>query len=205
MSGGLKALFARFRKAETGTSGITLRRERPAAIDVPLGNGAAITVRPATSFEVSVASSRAAQFMTGLMLASDASATSATILGDEFVRADVHDPVWQAEIAKRFSLLELTLVCVDGWRNIRGPDGILIEEPSREALALLLQDVESANRIATVINQRYHQDTSEGNGLPVSPSGGAGTPDGAPDAAAPTSPVPSVGESAPPAAMPPPV
>lgn len=152
---------------------------------VPLGGGAVLMVRPATSFEVSRSHAAVTRIVAGLIAGADAAETCAAALGEEFRKADFSDPVWIEAATDRLVGIELALLCNDGWTGVMrdtgrrdADDKPIVEpvagEPTRELLALLLRDAVVAARVRSAIEAEIHEAQAEGNGSPASPSGAAG-------------------------------
>lgn len=161
---------------------------------VELGAGAWIDVVPASSADVEIASAETMLALAGLIEGSEAAAALAPFLGDEF--ADI------AELAQdgakiraanvRLMQIHLTLVCQRGWYGIgMQEDGKALGAPDAGSVALLLNDPVLRNKIMNVVNAAIHIEEAEGNGLPALPNGGAGIPDGAPNAGPAKSPAPT--------------
>lgn len=158
---------------------LVLKKGQPEFTPVPLGGGGVIHLRAATAFDVDVALAEAHQVAAGLVAGEDAAERAAAFLGEAFHGADFTRKPWIEAAAQRIALIELATLCNNGWRGValESEGGALVEvpAPTKETLALLLRDVEVSNRFRAVIYSKVNLELAEGNGLPVSPSGGAGT------------------------------
>lgn len=154
---------------ETGT---------PPSIPVPLGGGAIWKVRPATSFEVTLASAAAQRIASGLAEGEDAVERAATLLGDEFRGGDFTNADWVTALVERLVLAELALVCSQQWTgvNVRVNDTSTRELTlDRGGIAMVLRDPKISHMISAAINSKVHIERSDEKKLEASPDGGART------------------------------
>lgn len=152
---------------------LTLRKGLPAAVTVPLPGGAAILVRPATAFEIDMAMAGVARMLTGLIEGSEAAAAVITIIGGEFTEPEFASKAWRDAAAQRLALLELATMCTERLIGVADDNGPIEGRPDKAQLAMLLRDNECAKRINQAISARVHDESAEGEGLPVSPNGAA--------------------------------
>lgn len=160
---------------------IRLRKRAPAT-RVPLGKDAWIDVRPATQFEVEEAFAKVKNSMAGIADGSAAAIVLASILGDDFNVGDLAVKTKFDTASDRLAEIYVVLSCQSGWAGVGDEEGNVFAAPDAATIALLLNDSMIRQRIMKVVNAGVHLETAEGNGLPASQSGGAGTPDGAPGA-----------------------
>lgn len=168
-------------------------------------------VRPATTLEVDEAIARVTRDVAALQDASDAAVALIAVLGGDFTVGDVADKEKISALSQRLANMHLVMACQDGWGGVELEDDAgeiaVLEKPEPWSAALLLRDPVNARRIMAVVNSRVHLETSEGNGLPTSPTGGVGTDESsAPGAAAlgtaaPTAGAPSMDQGVPSANM----
>src|SRR5262245_45663139 len=93
---------------------LKLSRGKPATTKVPLGGGAFLRVRSATSFEVERAAASTAILLAGLKESQQAAQAAAAALGEEFEQADFTQEDWMRAAAEQLSLLELLVLCQEG-------------------------------------------------------------------------------------------
>lgn len=167
------------------------RYHNPPAVDVPLGGGASVRVRAATTMEVERASAEVSLLAQGLVTGAESAMTASVVLGEEFRSADFTDMAWLTAAAKRLALLKLATKCCESWSGIGDENGV--ELPLNEQnLALLLRDPKIARSISEAIEAPVHAEIAEKNAFTASLNGGAvaGEPI-APNAGAQTSPAPA--------------
>jgi hypothetical protein len=163
---------------------LKLRRGKPPFVPVALGGGAVIRVRAATQTDVEEAGARAERDLAGFVAGSDAGDVLAEVLGEDFNIGALKDGARVMTASMRLAEVYLVLACQDGWAGIGTEDGEPIPEPDAATLALLLADPQHRHRVMSVVNSALHEETEEKNASGASPSGGAGTPTGAPTAGA---------------------
>lgn len=172
---------------------LLLRKGRPKAQRVPLGAAgtAWIEVRPATRFEMEEAGAQVARRLAGLIAGSEAAVALAGILGDEFDVDGLDQPNKLAAASSRLTDIYLTLACQSGWYGVGSEEtGEALGEPDAASIAQLLNDPVTRQKVMAVINSSVHREVTEGNGLPASPTGGAGNQPTAANAARPASAAP---------------
>lgn len=146
----------------------------PAPIPVPLGGGAIWKLRPATSFELTLATAGAQRVGAGLAVGEDAAATAAALLGEEFRDCDFTNKDWVTALVDRLILAELALVCSSGWDGIVDVDGRPLEL-DRGSVALVLRDPRIAQLASAAINSVVHIERADEKKLQASPPGEAKT------------------------------
>jgi hypothetical protein len=152
---------------------LKLSKGRPKAIPIMLGGGAVAFVRPATSFEYDLAIAGMATISAGLIRGEEAAVHATNILGEEFTGADFTTKVWIEAAAQRIVLLELALLCTESWDGVVDDSDAPIPVPTKETLALLLRDNETAMRFNATIKSKVHEEIAEGNASAASPNGAA--------------------------------
>lgn len=174
---------------------LQIGKGKPKATPVMLAEGAVVWVRPATSLEVEVASTRARDIVFGLAAGAAAAMSAAELLGEEFEVVDFKDKHWAEAVVSRLITVELAVVCCEKWTGL--VDSLGAELPlSRGALTLLMQDPKYSEMICTAINSVVHQEYVEQKKSQASPSGGAkGDASTAATAAQPTAPAPEASAS----------
>lgn len=172
-------------------AGIRLRRGKPPFLPVPLGNGAFIRLRAATSMEIDAASVEVGQQIAAIALGSAHAARLAELLPDfdpgalaDFAgrevderRALLRDLGFRTNVdvlTRRLLLIALVERCHDGWSGVHDADGIAIPTPSAGTIAALLLDSRIREDCEQAIFARLHLEHAEGNASPASPNGGAG-------------------------------
>jgi hypothetical protein len=151
---------------------LVLAESAPSAVPVPLGKGAVIFVRPATSAEYFLAQARVVRLAAGIAEGEDSALKAALILGEEFANGSPRDPEWIAAVSERMILVELAIACADKWAGIGTKAGKPLEM-SPATLAMLLRDPECARKIQNVINSGIHSEVEEKKELAASPVGAA--------------------------------
>lgn len=146
----------------------------PAPIPVPLGGGAIWKVRPATSFEVTLATAAAQRVGAGLAVGEDAVETAATLLGDEFRGGDFTKKDWVAALVDRLVLAELALICSSEWAGIVDRDKVPLEL-DRASVAMVLRDPRISQLVSAAINSVVHIEVADEKKFEASPDGGAET------------------------------
>lgn len=139
---------------------------------VVLGASAVIWVRPATAFDVSLASQRARNVVAGLAAGQDAATQAALILGEDFAGADFTQSDWAEAVVERLIVTELASQCCTSWEGIVDES----DEPvplDKAALCLLMREAQYSKRISDAMNARLHVETTEEKKLQASPDGGA--------------------------------
>ena len=167
------------------------RFRNPPAVDVALGQGASVRVRPATVMETERALAEAGLLAQGLLAGAEAAMTATAALGEEFRDADFTNMSWLIAASKRIALLKLAMQCCDSWSGIGDEDSnpLPLDEQS---MALLLRDPTIASKISRAIEAPVHAEIAEKKGSAASPNGAAVEAAlTAPNAAAPASPVPA--------------
>lgn len=198
---------------------LRLRRGAPQFVEVPLGGDSVIRLRPATRFDIEAAGALVARDLAAVALGTDAAARVAAILGAEFddgvlfasikaVKETQDDadappaaPVDSAKFVAASKVLGdiyVVMACQGGWSDFALVEGdgdaakvTPLEAPEPWSIALLLRDPVLHDEIFKVINSRVNAEIAEGEGLPVSPAGGAGIPAGAPTAGGSANPAPT--------------
>jgi hypothetical protein len=134
---------------------------RPSAIAVPLGGGAVWRLRPASAFEAHRAGAAAGIMLAGLIESEDAAALAIAALGEQYEGADFQQAEWKSAAARDLALIELAVICSEGW------DGVAIGkqpiEPTRQNIALLLRDVHVNDKVYKALNAGIHEEIAEGN------------------------------------------
>jgi hypothetical protein len=167
------------------------RFRNPPAVDVPLGQGASIRVRAATTMEVERATGEVGLLVQGLVAGAESAMTASVVLGEEFRSADFTDMAWLTAAAKRLALLKLATKCCESWSGIGDENGAELAL-NEQNLALLLRDPKIARLISNAIEAPVHAEIAEKNGFTASLNGGAAAEEPiAPNADAQTSPVPA--------------
>jgi hypothetical protein len=146
----------------------------PKPIPVPLGGGAIWRLRPATSFEVTLAAAAASRVGAGLAVGEDAVEAAAALLGDEFRGGDFTNKDWVAALVDRLVLAELALKCSAGWDGVcdtsKAP--LVVD---RGSVAMVLRDPRISRLVSAAVNSRVHIESADEKKSPASPSGGAKT------------------------------
>lgn len=151
---------------------LKIGKGKPKAAPVVLADGAVVWVRPATSLEVEVASTRARDIVIGLAAGQAASMTAADLLGEDFAGVDFADKHWAEAVVSRLITVELAVVCTERWSGLVDEAGDDLPL-SRGALTLLMQDPKYSELICNAINSVVHQEYAEQKKSQASPSGGA--------------------------------
>lgn len=188
--------------------------------EVPLGGDSVIRLRPATRFDLEEAGALVARDFAAIVLGDDAAARVAAVLGPDFDRDGTLFPAIKAAEAaqadaeaepalpaqnvayvaasKFLGDIHLVMACQGGWDHFElvecdGDNQTVtpLDRPEPWSIALLLRDPVLHDAMFKVINSRVHAEIAEGEGLPVSPVGGAGIPAGAPTADGSAKPAPS--------------
>lgn len=173
--------------------GLTLRRGLPPFVALPLGNGAAIRLRPATATEVDEAAVRGGEYVAALVLGGQAADTLKALTpqfdtgdlaalaadmqsagADETLRASLGLKSKVSRLVEWLMLVDLTMKCQGGWTGIHDEEtGREIAEPDVGSLALLLQDQVIRENVAQRIYSSVHAEFAEGNGFAASRNGAA--------------------------------
>lgn len=161
----------------------------PKTVRVDLGGGAALFVRPATSFEHMRAAQAASDLLLGLLTGEDARREASVIFGWSYEQTDFESQAWREAAANYVIMLELTVLCAERWEGLVDEADVPIDHPGREHVAILLRDRDIMDRVAAAVKQRVMVEAAEGNGLAVSPSGEAANPTIAPTVEASAPPV----------------
>jgi len=170
---------------------LLLRSGKLPATTVPLGSGASMQVRPATSFEVDMVRAESRISVLGLAALQEGAAEAAAILGEDFRDADFTRPAWIEAASRRLSLVRLAVLCSDDWIGVVDAAGAPLPLDAA-AVAVLLRDPQIAAKVEGAIEANVHLEWSEKNASAASPNGAAaaGEPT-APNVPAPASPAPT--------------
>jgi hypothetical protein len=153
----------------------------PKPIPVPLGGGAIWKVRPATSFEVTLATAQAQRVAAGLAEGEDAAERAAELLGEEFRGGAFTDKDWVNALVERLVLSELALVCSTDWTGVAMFEGEGESQTVREldldraSIAMVLRDPRISHLVSRAVNSAVHIERSDEKKLSASPDGGAKT------------------------------
>lgn len=156
---------------------LRIKSGKPEAIAIPLGGGAVWRVRPATSFEVTLAQIRAGE-LTGRMAESqDAVERLEQALGDEFDVPNFAEKAWTAAAADRLVLLELLTICSEGWSGVELTEGDSVTElqHNKTSIAMLLREPKFAGLAAAAVYSPIHIEVADEKKSQASPTGGAAT------------------------------
>jgi hypothetical protein len=167
---------------------LRLGKSEPRRVD--LGGSSWIEARPATQFDLDEVHAQVSRALAGIAAGSEAADFLAGVLGEDFNVDELKDRDRLVAASIRLSEIYLVMVCQSGWDGIVTEDGKPLGAPEPASVALLLSDPAIRARVMAVVNSRIHVEQAEGNGLPASPNGGAGTPPTVPNAVAATSAVP---------------
>lgn len=130
------------------------------AVPVPLGGGAIWRLRPATSFEVTLATVAANKVGVGLAVGEDAVERAGELLGDEFDGGDFTNQTWVSALVERLVTAELAFVCSEGWSGVGDEDGNELPV-SRGTIAMLLRDPKISRLVSTAINASVHIEVTD--------------------------------------------
>jgi hypothetical protein len=127
----------------------------PKAIPVPLGGGAIWRLRPATSFEVTLATAGAQRVAAGLAVGEDAVEAAAALLGDEFRGGDFTNKDWVSALIDRLVLAELALKCSEGWEGVvdTSKADLIVDQGS---VAMVLRDPRLSRLVSAAVNSVVH-------------------------------------------------
>jgi hypothetical protein len=155
---------------------LRIKSGKPEAIAIPLGGGANWRVRPATSFEVTLAQIRAGE-LTGRMAESqDAVERLEQALGDEFDVPNFAEKAWTAAAADRLVLLELLTICSEGWSGVELEGDSVTELPhDKTSIAMVLREPKFASLAAAAVYSPIHVEVADEKKSQASPIGGAAT------------------------------
>lgn len=170
----------------------------PATVPVPLGGGAVIHVRPATSADYFLVKTRVVQLAAGLKDGDHAAEQVGLILGEEIARGNVADPQWISAVIDRLILVELTVICAASWERVveKVGDELVPLSIDEATIALLLRDASIAGKVQAVVMGAVHAEAVEGKGSAASRNGAAAAAETtAPTAGQPASPAPPAAEA----------
>lgn len=156
---------------------LRIKSGKPEAIAIPLGDGATWRVRPATSFEATLAQIRAGELTRAMAESQDAVERLEQALGDEFDVPNFAEKAWTAAAADRLVLLELLTICSEGWSGVElGDDASVTELPhNKTSIAMLLRDPNFASLASRAVYSPIHAEVADEKKLQASPTGGAAT------------------------------
>lgn len=171
-----------------------IKSGKPEAIVIPLGDGAVWRVRPATSFEVTLAQIRAGELTRAMSESQDAVERLEQALGDKFDVPNFAEKAWTAAAADRLVLLELLTICSEGWSGVELSEGEFVTElpHNKTSIAMLLREPKFASLAAAAVYSPIHIEVADVKKSLASPTGGAATDEAiAPTADEPKSVAPS--------------
>jgi hypothetical protein len=150
---------------------LLLRPPTNAYTTLALSEGVEVEVRPATSYELEMAT----QTIRRLYQTAGGPADFAAAYGLPLEIGAIED--WATGFSEVVLNVELGMQCIRAWRGIGTADGAPAEI-TRPNLTLLLLQPDYLRRIATALTSDLHLWSAEGNASPPSPSGapGAATP-----------------------------
>lgn len=156
---------------------LTIKSGKPDAIVIPLGAGAVWRVRPATSFEVTLAQIRAGELTRAMAESQDAVERLEQALGDEFDVPNFAERAWTAAAADRLVLLELLTICSEGWSGVELADGDNVTElpHDKTSIAMVLREPKFASLAAAAVYSPIHVEVADEKKSVASPIGGAAT------------------------------
>lgn len=132
----------------------------PKAVALPLGGSAIWRLRPATSFEVTLATAGAQRVAAGLAVGEDAVEAAAALLGDEFRGGDFTNKDWVSALIDRLVLAELALNCSEGWDGIvdtsKAP--LMLDQGS---VAMVLRDPRISRLVSAAVNSVVHIEVAD--------------------------------------------
>jgi hypothetical protein len=149
---------------------LVLRKEA-AAVMVPLGGGARLTVRPATDAVYTAAQIAATRTLeairAGEAAMAEAGLDAVALTSDEDLAEGLRQSLFAVEIGVR---------CVVGWDGIGDEEGRPVG-PSRESLLMLLRDPAISRKLLAAACAPIHARRDEGNASAASPNGAGGAAD----------------------------
>jgi hypothetical protein len=170
---------------------LRLTKRKLKASPVPIGGGAVLHLRPATSFDTERAAAAASILLAGLVEGHAAAMVVSAALGEEFQNADFTRPEWRNAASRLLVEIELAVLCcerVEG-KIVDDDESVIDTAPGlTPALAsLLMRDSVIRAKISDAVEARVHTEVLEKKesersppgaaaaGYPTAPTAGAGT------------------------------